>query len=305
MAKICYIPKTFSEEKRNKIRIVNEIISDYSVQGFDLTVRQIYYQFVARGHLPNRPEEYSRLQDLLNDARLSGDVNWDAIVDRTRNLESIRHWEHPRDILADGANRFNFWKWEGQPNYVEVWVEKDALKSIVASVCNPLDVAYFSCRGYTSVSEVHSAALRFQHEINHGKEVRVIHLGDHDPSGLDMTRDITERLQKVFNVNARIYRCALNMNQIEEFSPPPNPAKLTDSRCAGYIEKHGESSWELDALEPSVLVGIVRRNVLHWRDDALWAKALAKESRAREVLNSMHARWNEIYQLMQGPPEGV
>jgi hypothetical protein len=301
--KICYVPKKFSEDKLASIQIANTIINDYHRQGYDLTVRQLYYQFVARGFIANRAEEYSKLQGLLNDARLAGLIDWDAIVDRTRNLESLTHWSHPRDVVDSAAHSFRYWKWENQPHYVEVWVEKDALKAIIGSVCNKFDVPFFSCRGYTSVSEVHGAALRFKHEISMGKDVHVIHLGDHDPSGLDMTRDIKERLQDVFGVMAKIHRVALNRDQVDRYNPPPNPAKLTDSRATGYIARHGEYSWELDALEPSVLARIVEANILHWRDERLWDAMSAKEQRAKNLLTGIHQRWNEVVRLLNNPPE--
>jgi hypothetical protein len=300
--KICYVPKEFSEEKQKLIAVANDIIADYHSKGFDLTVRQIYYQFVARAYIPNQPEEYAKLQSLLNDARLAGLVDWDAIVDRTRHLRALAHQAHPRDVLAGAKDEFQYWLWENQPNYVEVWVEKDALLDIVASIANPLDVGYFSCRGYTSVSEMHSAAMRFKYEIEQGKQVRVIHLGDHDPSGIDMTRDITERLQNVFGVAAHIYRVALNRNQIDQYNPPPNPAKLSDSRATKYIAEHGEYSWELDALEPTVMAKVVEKNVLHWRDEELWAQAVRKQERARRLLGGIHDRWNEVTRMVKLPP---
>lgn len=303
MAKICYIPRKFSPAKALQIQQANEIISDYQAMGYDLTVRQLYYQFVSRNLIANQPTEYSKLQSLLNDARLAGLVDWDAIVDRTRNLRAIKHYAKVWDPIAEARDSFHFWKWENQPNYVEVWVEKDALLGVIGQACNPLDVPFFSCRGYTSVTEVHAAALRFKMEIEQGKTIRVIHLGDHDPSGLDMTRDIKNRLNMVFGVDAKIYRCALNKNQVEEHNLPPNPAKETDSRSEKYMDEHGESSWELDALDPQTLSRIITNNILHWRDDALWDAACFKEQRARNVLGGIIERWNEVYKLIREAPE--
>jgi hypothetical protein len=223
-------------------------------------------------------------------------------VDRTRNLRAIRHRTHPRDIIRDGMEEFHLWLWEDQPHYVEVWVEKDALVDVVGSVCDPEDVPFFSCRGYVSLSEVHAAARRMALEISHGKTAHIIHLGDHDPSGLDMTRAITERIKRTFGVPVKVHRVALNMNQIDEYAPPPNPAKMSDSRAAKYVEEHGESSWELDALEPSVLARIIKTNIAHWRDDNLFEKAKAKQERAKKLLQGMHDRWNEVSRMVRLPP---
>lgn len=299
MAKICYVPKTFSAPKLAQIVVANNIINSYHSQGYDLTVRQLYYQFVARGHIPNQPEEYSKLQGLLNDARLAGLIDWDAIVDRTRNLRALHHYSHPRDPIGEASESFRFWKWEKQPHYVEVWVEKDALLSIVGQMANKYDVPYFSCRGYTSVSEVHSAAMRFQYEQEEGKTCHVIHLGDHDPSGIDMTRDIKERITQVFRVPVQVHRVALTREQIDRYNPPPNPAKLTDSRVGKYMEQHGEYSWELDALEPSVLSDIIEVNIRHWLDMRLWEQSLKKEQKARNMLRGIYDDWNNVYKFVQ------
>jgi hypothetical protein len=301
MSKICFTPKKFSAEKLNMIAGINQIVEEYWSQGYSLTTRQVYYQFVARGLVANRAQSYSLLQGLLNDARLAGLVDWDAIVDRTRGVVRQSHWEHPRDVIESAADSFKMDKWNNQPNYVEVWVEKDAQKGIVAQACEPLDVPYFSCRGYTSVTEIYQAARRFAGRIEHGQTIRVIHLGDHDPSGLDMTRDIQDRLQKVFRVDAKVYRVALNRDQIDRYSPPPNPAKMSDSRATAYVERHGHSSWELDALEPSVTTRIIRANILHWRDEELWNYTLRRENKAKHALKAIHSRWNEVIKTLQRP----
>jgi hypothetical protein len=300
--KRCYEEKAFNPEKQKLIDIANRIIAEYAAQGYELTLRQLYYQFVARDIIPNRAEEYEKLGKLIADARLAGLIDWDAIVDRTRNLRAIRHRSHPRDIIRDGMEEFHLWLWEDQPHYVEVWVEKDALVDVVGSVCDPEDVPFFSCRGYVSLSEVHAAARRMALEIRHGKTAHIIHLGDHDPSGLDMTRAITERIKCTFGVPVKVHRVALNMNQVEEYAPPPNPAKMSDSRAAKYVEEHGESSWELDALEPSVLARIIKANIARWRDDNLFENAKAKQERAKKLLQGMHDRWNEVARMVRLPP---
>jgi hypothetical protein len=81
-----------------------------------------------------------------------------------------------------------------QEYYIEVWIEKDALLGILETICKKLDVPYFSCRGYVSQSSMWEAAQRFR---ENDREGILLHLGDHDPSGIDMSRDIQERLKFV------------------------------------------------------------------------------------------------------------
>lgn len=104
---------------------------------------------------------------------------------------------------------------------------------------------------------MHSAAKRFEGYVYQGISPVIIHLGDHDPSGIDMTRDIIDRMD-IFEAGVGVERIALNMDQIELYNPPKNPAKLSDTRAKGYIEKFGSSSYELDALEPRVIRDLIK-----------------------------------------------
>jgi hypothetical protein len=158
-------------------------------------------------------------------------------------------------------------------------------------------VPYFSCRGYTSQSELWSAARRLSRYESAGQDTVVIHLGDHDPSGVDMTRDIQERLA-LFGSTATVRRIALNMAQVEQYDPPPNPAKLTDSRATGYISAFGESSWELDALDPATLDRLIDDEIRSWRDEDRWAADTEHMQRQRAVLTAVSRRWTDIEALV-------
>ncbi len=323
MPRIAYGPeKRLGPRTLAVVRAANAIIEEYAAQGFVLTLRQLYYQFVARGLLPNRQGEYKRLGSIVNDARYAGLVDWSAIVDRTRALRALSHWESPGDIVEAAARSYRRDLWATQPYYVEVWIEKDALVGVIQPTCERLDVPYFSCRGYTSASEVWAAAQRIGTHVQLGQRARVLHLGDHDPSGIDMTRDITERLATfVFGDLLRdewfegetdeerieaareallgpdplfdVDRLALSMEQVETYGPPPNPAKLTDSRAGAYVEQYGFESWELDALEPTVLAGLIEDAVGELRDADAWADATEQQDRERAELREAARRWSE------------
>jgi hypothetical protein len=195
MARIAYEKWTPRGDSAAIIAQANQIAIDYAQQGYDLTLRQLYYQFVARDLLSNTQKSYDRLGQLVNRARLAGFMDWDYLVDRTRNIRSVSHWESPSDIVDTVSRQFRLDKWTTQPTRVEVWVEKEALAGVVRRVADRNDVAWFSCRGYVSQSEMWSAAQRLREYIKAGQNVVILHLGDHDPSGIDMTRDITDRLR--------------------------------------------------------------------------------------------------------------
>lgn len=286
MSKICYIEKKFTGSSLEIIERANEIINEYSAQGYDLTLRQLYYQFVSKALIENKQSEYNRLGSIINDARLAGLIDWHAIVDRTRNIRANAHWTGPKEIIESCASQFQIDKWENQEYRIEVWIEKDALVGVIADVCQRNDVSYFSCRGYTSQSSMWNAAQRFlSYAKKFGQRPVIIHLGDHDPSGIDMTRDIQDRMTLLmFDSGCRVERIALNMIQVEDHKPPPNPAKITDSRAGGYIKEFGKYSWELDALEPRVLENMIDQTISGFRDKNLWEKMVRKENRHKSKL---------------------
>lgn len=291
MPKIQYKEIKFRKSSLDLINLVNGVVDEYKAQGYELTLRQAYYQLVARGYIPNNEKSYKNIGNLINDGRLAGLIDWYSITDRTRYLRGNSHWENPADVIVSAKYSHNLDKWKGQPNYVEVWVEKDALVDIVGQACDPLDTPYFSCRGYTSQSEMWSAARRFLRQNQREQRV-IIHLGDHDPSGIDMTRDIQERLN-MFGADVTVKRVALTMNQIDQYNPPPNPAKLSDSRCHAYMEQFGDESWELDALEPKVITNLIRSEVTAFRDDVIYQAVCDREDREKEELQMLVDSYDE------------
>ncbi len=261
MPKIKYQEIKLSKPSLDMIAVCNQIIAQYTAAGYILTLRQLYYQLVSRDIIPNKQSEYKRVGSIVNDGRLVGLIDWNALEDRTRNVKSISHWDSPEDIVAAVASQYAIDKWQDQDVRPEVWIEKDALVGVIQRICDELDISYFSCRGYTSQSEMWGASQRFIKNARNKQRTHIIHLGDHDPSGIDMSRDIEERIAAFmahhgYNRNwFEFTRIALNMDQIQQYNPPPNPAKSTDSRFQGYMDIHGDESWELDALEPQVLSG--------------------------------------------------
>ncbi len=294
MPKICYVPKQFSSGSQYIIDKANRIIVEYARLGFDLTLRQLYYQFVSRGLIANKDTEYKRLGSIINDARLAGLIDWNAITDRTRNLRGLSHWETPGDIIYSAAKSYHIDRWDSQEYRVEVWIEKDALVGVIAGVCDEFDVPYFSCRGYTSQSEMWVAGQRLLRYIDAGQTPIILHLGDHDPSGKDMSRDITDRLVLFTESDLEFSRLALNMDQVEKYNPPPNPAKITDSRAQGYILEYGDESWELDALEPTVIAGLIRNAITNVLDNDAWLEATDKEQRGRSLLERASIDWSTV-----------
>jgi len=274
----------FANETMALLEIAGGILAEYGREGMRLTLRQLFYQLVARGHLENSQRNYKRLGDHLGDARLAGMIDWDAIEDRVRETEWSAHWRSPAEIVEAAAAQYRTDKWEDQPCHVEVMVEKDALSGVLQPACEELDVRFTANRGYSSLSHMYEVGKRIGQMIGRGKEVHILYFGDHDPSGLDMDRDVRDRIEMFSESTIELRRMALTMEQVEEHDPPPNPAKITDSRAAAYIEAWGDESWELDAMEPRLLRALVEDRVAELRDDDLFDAARQREDEMRSKL---------------------
>lgn len=283
------------------IQLCNSIIEGYQAKGYDLTLRQLYYQLVARDLIPNKSTEYDKLGDVVSNGRLAGLIDWEAIVDRTRSVRGTPHKDNPEQAISIAAHGYRRDKWTDQPNRVEIWVEKEALAGIFSRVAAKNDIDYFSCRGYASQTAMYDAAKRFQYYRDMGQETIILHFGDHDPSGMDMTRDIRERIEMfLLDEGIEVNRLALNMDQVRKYNPPPNPAKESDSRSGQYVKLYGSSSWELDALDPETLAGLVDDAIGDFRDNTLWEAAVAKENAERESLRGISSRYSEVAEYVKG-----
>lgn len=299
--KIQYETFNLRQKTLDLIEQANEIIEEYQAQGFMLTVRQIYYQFIARDLLPeewkdprtgskNNFKSYGKVNSFINSGRLTGLIDWWAIEDRTRFLRGNIQWNSVTESLQTAASSYRRNSRETQDYLVEVWIEKDALVGMIDSICRELDVDFFACRGYVSLSEMWRAAQRIQQA---GKCV-ILHLGDHDPSGIDMTRVIQTTLNTFGCEDVEVRRIALTMKQVKKYDPPPCPAKLSDSRAKEYIATYGDESWELDALAPNVIKELIRSNVEALTDQAKREVVLDEQEQEKGKLEHIAENWEEL-----------
>jgi hypothetical protein len=313
MARIAYVEKNFTPAKLDIINLADQIAVEYMNDGYTLTQRQLYYQFVSRDIFPeswidreynlkhgldpdtvNTFKNVKRLMGIVNDARLAGYIDWDAIEDRTRNLNVLSYWEDPADIIDSAASSYRTHLWASQPYYLEVWIEKEALAGVFQRACEKWHVPFFSCKGYPSLSEMHDTALRLINRTqDDGKHCRILHFGDHDPSGIDMTRDIRDRLE-TFGADLEVQRHALNIDQVEKWNPPPNFAKATDSRYKAYRLEFGTDCWEIDALEPATLADLTEQAILDLLDRNAWEVAVDEMEEERKQLKDVSGHWDDI-----------
>jgi len=314
---ICYKEKAFNEEASLVIEEAQEILEEYQEMDLDVTLRQLYYVFIAKDLFPedrrwrwtgskwvrdpngtkNALPNYKWMGKIITDGRRAGQIDWDMIKDRTREVQKNAHWGSPREVLSAVANQFRVDMWSPQPYSVRAWVEKDAMLGIMEKACKGLDVPYLSCRGYVSDSAIWEAAQAMVEEVKVHRTPVVIHLGDHDPSGVDMTNDIINRLKLFGGEDLAdtliVNRIALTMDQIEEYGSPPSPAKITDSRAKAYIEEYGDESWELDALEPPVLIDLIKGTIGQYIDTDRWSAAETIQNEGRKALQLLTDHFDE------------
>lgn len=307
MPRIAYVERpNFRADTLAIIELADAIASDYKRRGFNLTLRQLYYQFIARDVFPNSEKSYDKLGRIVNDARLAGMIDWAHLEDRGREAYDVHWLGHEPDSQAElvraAQNFYALDLWEGQPRRIEVWVEKQALEEVAERAAGAFRTGYFACKGYVSQSEMWHAGRRLRNARLAGYDPLVLHLGDHDPSGIDMTRDIEERLSLFAEGPVEVRRIALNMPQIEELNPPPNYAKVTDSRFESYRELYGEESWELDAVEPEELIKLIKAAIREELDGELFDERVRAEADARAEFDDIADRWDDVMDYLESNP---
>jgi hypothetical protein len=278
---------------REVVDRANEIIDEFLLQGFRLTLRQLFYQFVARAVLENSHRAYKRLGRTICDGRNAGLIDWDAIEDRTRTVNMHVAWKGPADRIRSAANSYVEDPWLRQRYRPEVWIEKDALLGVIEDVCSDLRVPYFAHRGNNSQTLQYRAGKRFADYIDQGLIPVVLNLTDHDPNGIDMHRDNVERLARYAGQEIEVRRIALTLDQAREL--PTNPVKEKDSRTAKYRREFGTSDcWELDALSPTAIADLIRTEIRDMIDPNAWQSSLHREERYRKLLANVAENWTKV-----------
>jgi hypothetical protein len=285
MAKAFYKETKFRTESLELIRRCNEIVYEFVRQNLRLTLRQLYYQLVTRNIIRNEERAYKNLSNLVSGARLAGLIDWDAIEDRIRVPAIPPEWNDIAELVKDALDSYRLPRWKGQSNYVELWVEKDALAGVLSPIASEFHAPLMVNRGYSSQSAMHEAAGRFIREKDRDQKI-ILYLGDFDPSGEDMVRDIAYRME-MFQVDVHVRKIALTLAQVKKYKPPPNPAKLTDPRSKEFIAQYGASSWEVDAINPAELRKIIIKEFGSLIDrpkmQAIVEKETADKNQLREV----------------------
>lgn len=288
----------WEDKKEAVVAHIVSIVNEYRRQGYILTLRQLHYQLVTRNWIINHDTAYKKLGTILDDCRYAGVIDWEMIEDRGRIPDLPYCCDDPAGAIDDTVEQYRVDRQRNQDIAVELWTEKDALSGILKRSTHEYHVNLVVNKGYTSSSAMYRAYNRIADRYNDdSKRTIILYFGDHDPSGLDMIRDIDDRLKFMLEKGTNEFdeasdvfelkQIGLNTQQIKKYKLPPNPTKLTDTRAAGYIAKYGKTCWEVDALSPDVLTGIVQANIESVIDMDLFQEMLDVEQEDIKILKGL------------------
>jgi hypothetical protein len=100
-----------------------------------------------------------------------------------------------------------------------------------------------------------------------------------------MTRSLREELSLYARAPIEVVRLGLNLDQVRELRLPPNPAKETDRRFKQYVRETGcADSWELDALSPAFIDGLIEKAISDLVDHDAWKEAHGREQANNDLL---------------------
>ena len=282
-----YGTSTVKRTRRTKAEIEELENAIYKLAGAEqpCTIRGVFYRVMSEGLVPKTENGYRQVQIRVLLMRRRGDIPYGWISDGTRWTVKPRTWSRVDRALANTALSYRRALWDDQDVYVEIWSEKDAIRSVVAPVTAEFDVPLMVARGYPSESFLYDTA---QAIIDTGKPAVIYQLGDHDPSGVDAWDHTRRRLTEFApDVDFTFERIAVTPTQIIEYGLETRPTKKSDTRAARF---EGDSV-EVDALPSPVLRDLVREAIEWWIDPyALRLTQIAEESE-REVLHRIADGW--------------
>lgn len=271
-----------------------DVLSNY--ENGILTIRALHYQLVSRG-MTNTLQHYKRVVAAMEVARWDGRVDFEAFSDRDRAMVGMTKAEATdlEEKQAEAKQQVRAWmrsyrknRWENQPYYPEILIEKKALEGVFAKPCREWDVAVGACKGYPSLTFLYELSERMRDAKNEGKQPIILYFGDYDPSGEDIPRSIGENLDKFGVYGVEIRRIALMEHQVIEWKLPPAPAKETDSRTANW---DGLGQVELDAVKPEKLVAMLNEAIGEIFDNDLYDELNRTEEEERELFQTELRRY--------------
>jgi hypothetical protein len=287
------------------VEAAREVFKQYDTS---ITLRQLYYRLVSRHLIENTMNSYKRLSRIMVKAREQGDVPLNCLEDRSRRIlgrgdrgyeSAEKYLKNKIEALHESWRSFTMPMWDEQSYYVIISLEKDALSRLVSRIANKYSVHTFPTRGYPSFSYVQRMAGYIQQRLK-GKMTILLYFGDFDPSGIDIERNLSKRLDRYGAEDFIVRRIALTHAQIKEYNLPPIPVKRSDARAEGFLTEYGDYAVELDALDPNILQELVEESIYSYIDKTKWNR---RKEQIEELKKWIKEKLEDIEGLIDGKEE--
>jgi hypothetical protein len=266
-----------------------EIVDEYSPQ--TMSTRQIFYQLVSRGVIVNDQASYDRTQRITVELRRDGIVEYSRIVDRRRMKHHKEGWDGADELIAACAHHFRRDVWASQDTVVMIGLEKVALEGVFSEVADEYGASVWPLQGYSSVSFAFEWATEIRRLTDRGKLVAIYYFGDHDPAGLDIERDVRDKLVG-HGADFEWERRGLLFSDLDGFDLINVPVKAGDSKSKKYLAQFGNRAAELDALPPDELTDRIRASIAGHVDEDQLRLIRRDEDLQRESLEIVARNWD-------------
>ncbi|MDP1797232.1 MAG: hypothetical protein Q8K78_07110 [Planctomycetaceae bacterium] len=254
------------------------------------TLRGLFYRVVSAGVLPSTDKEhYQKLGRVMTTLREAGVVPFSWLVDNVRATQKPSSWSGIADYADTVRNAYRLSFWDRLPEYPHIIAEKDAIAGVLAPVCREYDVALSPIRGYVSLSFAHEIASTWN-EIT--KPITAYYMGDFDPSGFDLERDVRAKLERYCTRPFSWVRLGVNEADFDEFSLIELAPKQSDRRTTTFIREHGNRCAELDAIPATELRRRVRDSILNHVPAGEWERLQMTERAERR-------QWTEFIDALK------
>jgi hypothetical protein len=280
---VVYGSRSIKRQRRTKAAMceIHDAIAVALAEDSPVTVRQLFYRLVSAGTIEKTELQYRAVMRAVGEMRRDGRIPFEGIADNTRRPMKYASYPNLQAALRVARDGYFRSRWDNQDAYVEVWLEKDALSGVVFPVTGELDVPLMVTRGYPSISFLHGAAETIARQ---GKPSYLYYFGDHDPSGVDITRSVADGIREFApEADVVVERVAVTRDQIKRLNLPSRPTKTTDARAKDW----DGGSVELDAIPARQLREMVRVCIDRHVDRAAWQATERAERADRKRLASL------------------
>ena len=258
-----------------------------------INVRSLCYVLESTQVIHKTEADFDKVERLVVDLRREGLIPFGKISEGHRERLVPPTYESVGAFLTMVKNRYQRDIWATQPYHVEVWSEKNGLSDVIWPVCSRYRVPYVPTKGQPSITLLYNSA---QAMIASEKRTHLLYVGDHDATGLNISRVIEEELRE-FGVDVTLHRVAVTPQQIATYNLPTRPGKQSDNKHAAFVAAYGPDCVEVDALQvvsQDLLPTLIRQAIEPLIDWDPWTAVADAENRDGARLDAIVAQATDI-----------